>query len=142
MTPRGLADYMEMIEDDWYHKTECIVALRAQADEIDLLTAAMKRAEQFAKVVVDQIDALKAAAIVQGSIKLDEAVKVALERERRAAEIDALRSEAILRGIQIKNLMAEIQRLKAEMSVHETPEGGVTGMLTITPEAAQGLMEE
>ena len=121
MTPRNLADYMEMIEDDWYHKAECIAALRAQADEID---------------------ALKAAAIVQGSIKLDEAVKMALERERRGAEIDALRSEAIPRGIQVKNLMAEIQRLKAEMSVHETPEGGVSGMLTITPEAAQGLMEE
>ena len=59
----------------------------------------------------------------------------------QADEIDALRSEAILRGVQVKNLMAEIQRLKAEMSVHETPDGGLVGMLTITPEAARGLME-
>jgi uncharacterized protein YlxW (UPF0749 family) len=37
--------------------------------------------------------------------------------------------------------LAEAERLRKEMGVHDIPGGGVAGMLTITPEAAKGLME-
>jgi len=82
--------------------------------------------------------------------------------EQMRSEIDALRSEVarlkdVVRSAEYwealrkderdaalamaEALRAEIDRLKAEMSVHDTPDGGVAGMLTITPEAARGLME-
>ena len=94
MNPRELADWLENLgEFPPLFPDKIIAALRAQADEID---------------------ALKAAAIVRGSTKLDEAAKQALGRERLAAEIDALRSQNILRAMQIKNLMAENARLRAE----------------------------
>jgi hypothetical protein len=115
MTPRDLADLCERAPGfDAETLQEIADTLRSQADEIANL---------------------KAAAIVQGSIKLDEAVKTALERERMAAEIDELRSEAILRGIQVSNLMAEIQRLRAET-------GSLKAQAIIRAQQVKNLTEE
>ena len=124
MTPRELADLCERAPGFDADRTQAeeIKSLRAEMAAIAVVVGRSK-ADGFdvdwfelardVREQADEIARLKAEAIVAGSIKLDVAVKTALERERLGAEIDALRSEAILRAMQIKNLMAEIQRLKA-----------------------------
>ena len=96
MTPRDLADLCERAPG-FDAETLRLLAdtLRAQADEIYRLKDVVKHAEYWEAVRRDErdsqaaaaaslraeIDALKAAAIVAGSLKLDEACKVATRRE-------------------------------------------------------------
>ncbi len=87
---------------------DIVAALRSQADEIDRLQGESRHREMEGllallperKALRDEIDALKAEAIVQGSHKLDEAVKVAKRREAiKAAWVRITGSRGWLSGV-------------------------------------------